>query len=137
MDASRVLYKVPTIPAEVAAYEEPVDLDELVADLTLDKLNEIFQSMMKKQVDKIDPIRSKFGKIQKEEISLEDCMSALENYAKSHKHFSFRGLLEQAKSKTEIIVTFLAILELMKMGTIRIKQEAIFDDIQITSQVAA
>ena len=137
LDASRVLFKVPTIPEEVAAYEEPVDLDELVADLTLDKLNEIFQSMMKKQVDKIDPIRSKFGKIQKEEISVEDCMAALENYAKSHKHFSFRGLLERAKSKTEIIVTFLAILELMKMGTIRITQEAIFDDIQITSQVAA
>ena len=137
MDASRMLFKAPTIPEEVAAYEEPVDLDELVADLTLDKLNEIFQSMMKKQVDKIDPIRSKFGKIRKEEISLEECMAALENYAKGHKHFSFRGLLERAKSKTEIIVTFLAILELMKMGTIRITQEAIFDDIQITSQVAA
>ncbi|MCI7130489.1 MAG: segregation/condensation protein A [Lachnospiraceae bacterium] len=137
MDASRVLFKVPTIPEEVAAYEEPVNLDELVADLTLDKLNDIFQSIMKKQVDKIDPIRSKFGKIQKEEISLEDCMAGLENYARSHKHFSFRGLLEQAKSKTEVIVTFLAILELMKVGTIRITQEAIFDDIQITSQVAA
>ena len=137
MDASRVMFKVPTIPEEVAAYEEPVDLDELVADLTLDKLNEIFQSMMKKQVDKIDPIRSKFGKIQKEEISLEDCMVSLQDYARSHKCFSFRSLLEGAKSKTEIIVTFLAILELMKMGTIRITQEEIFDDIQITSQVAA
>lgn len=137
MDASRVLFKVPTIPEEVAAYEEPVNLDELVADLTLDKLNGIFQSIMKKQVDKIDPIRSKFGRIQKEELSLEDCMASLENYARSHKHFSFRGLLEQARSKTEIIVTFLAILELMKMGMICITQEAIFDDIQITSQVAA
>lgn len=137
MEASHVLYKIPTIPAEVAAYEEPVNLDELVADLTLSKLNEIFQSIMKKQVDKIDPIRSKFGKIQKEEISLEDCMVSLENYAKRHKKFSFRRLLEGAKSKTEIIVTFLAILELMKMGAILITQEAIFDDIQITSQIAA
>lgn len=137
MDASRVLFKVPTIPKEVSAYEEPIDLDELVADLTLEKLNEIFQSMMKKQVDKIDPIRSKFGKIQKEEISLEDCMISLEDYAKQHKHFSFRGILAEAKSKTEIIVTFLAILELMKMGVIHIKQEEIFDDIQITSQIAA
>ena len=137
MDASRVLFKVPTIPDEVAAYEEPVNLEELVADLTLDKLNEIFQSMMKKQVDNIDPIRSKFGRIQKEESSLEDCMRTLQEYAKTHKHFSFRALLEGAKSKTEIIVTFLAILELMKMGTIRITQEEIFDDIQITSQVAA
>ena len=137
MDASRVLFKVPTIPREVAAYEEPVNLDALVAGLTLDKLNDIFQSIMKKQEDKIDPIRSKFGKIEKEEISLEDCMAGLENYARSHKHFSFRGLLERTKSKTEVIVTFLAILELMKVGTLRITQEAIFDDIQITSQIAA
>lgn len=137
MDASKVLFKVPTIPEEVSAYEEPVNLDELVADLTLDKLNEIFQSMMKKQVDKIDPIRSKFGKIQKEEISLEDCMASLEAYAREHKFFSFRGLLNGKKSKTEMIVTFLAILELMKVGAISITQEAIFDDIRITSQIAA
>lgn len=137
MDASRVLFKMPTIPKEVAAYEEPVNLDELVADLTLQKLNDIFQSMMKKQADKIDPIRSKFGKIQKEEISLEDRMVSLEEYAKCHKRFSFRGLLAGAKSKTEVIVTFLAILELMKMGAIMITQEQIFDDIQITSQIAA
>ena len=137
IDASRVLFKKPTIPETVAAYEEPVNLDELVAGMTLDKLNDIFQSIMKKQEDKIDPIRSKFGKIEKEEISLEECMAGLENYARSHKHFSFRGLLKRAKSKTEVIVTFLAILELMKVGAIRITQEAIFDDIQITSQIAA
>ena len=50
MDASRVLFKMPTIPDEVAAYEEPVNLDELVADLTLDKLNDIFQSIMIRQL---------------------------------------------------------------------------------------
>lgn len=137
MDASRVLFKVPTIPQEVAAYEEPVDLDALVADLTLEKLNDIFRSIMKKQVDRIDPIRSRFGKIQKEELSLEECMASLESYAKSHRQFSFRGLLHGARSKTEIIVTFLAILELMKVGAILITQEEIFDDIQITSQIAA
>jgi segregation and condensation protein A len=137
LDASRVLFKQPTIPQEVSAYEEPINLDELVADLTLQKLNDIFRAMMKKQEDKIDPIRSKFGKIQKEEISLEDRMVSLQDYARSHKRFSFRGLLAGAKSKTEIIVTFLAILELMKMGAIHITQEGIFDDIQITSQIAA
>ena len=68
MDAEKFLFKEPTIPPEVAAYEEPIDLDELVADTTLAKLNEIFQSMMKRQVDKIDPVRSKFGKIEKEEV---------------------------------------------------------------------
>ena len=92
---------------------------------------------MKKQVDKIDPIRSKYGKIEKEEVSLEEKMSYLEDYATMHKHFSFRSLLEAQCSKVEIIVTFLAILELMKVGKINISQEKIFDDIQIESKIAA
>ncbi len=37
----------------------------------------------------------------------------------------------------EIIVTFLAILELMKMGRIFISQEHTFDDILIESKVVA
>lgn len=137
MDAQKVLFKEPTIPDEVLAFEEPVNLEELVSDVTLAKLNEIFKSIMKKQVDKIDPVRSKFGKIQKEEVSVEEKMSYLEEYASTHKHFSFRSLLEAQSSKVEIIVTFLAILELMKMGKIFISQEKIFDDIKIDSQIAA
>ncbi|MBQ2705361.1 MAG: segregation/condensation protein A [Agathobacter sp.] len=137
LDACRVMFKEPTIPDEVLAYEEPIDMDALVADVTLAKLNEIFKSIMKKQVDKIDPIRSKYGKIEKEEVSLEDKMSYLENYAMQHRHFSFRNLLETQCSKIEIIVTFLAILELMKMGKIFISQEKIFDDILIDSKIAA
>ncbi len=137
MDASHVMFKEPTIPEEVLAYEEPLNMEELVADVTLARLNEIFKSIMKKQVDKIDPIRSKYGKIEKEEVSLEDKMAYLEEYAISHKHFSFRSLLEKQSSKVEIIVTFLAILELMKIGKIYISQEKIFDDIKIESKIVA
>ncbi len=137
IDACRYMFKEPTIPAEVLAYEEPINMDELVGDVTLAQLNEIFKNIMKKQVDKIDPIRSKYGKIQKEEVSLEEKMSYLEDYATQHKHFSFRNLLEAQCSKVEIIVTFLAILELMKVGKIYISQEKIFDDIQIESKIVA
>ena len=72
MDAGRVMYKKPTIPEEVRAYEPPVDIHELISDITLSRLHEIFESIMKKQQDKIDPLRSKFGKIEKEEVSLSD-----------------------------------------------------------------
>ena len=41
-DAERLLFKAPTIPREVAEYEAPVDLDELLKGLTLAKLQEIF-----------------------------------------------------------------------------------------------
>ena len=137
VDAQRVMFKKPTIPEEVLEYQEPLNVEELVSDFTLAKLNEIFKSIMRKQQDKIDPLRSKFGKIEKEEVSLEEKTEYLENYATTHKHFSFRSLLEAQSSKVEVIVTFLAILELMKTGKILISQEHIFDDIQIDSKIAA
>ena len=137
VDAQKVMFKIPTIPAEVLKYEEPVDLEQLLSNVTLKKLNAIFKSMMRKREDKIDPIRSKFGKIEKEEVSLEERMNYLEQYALRHKKFSFRRILEAQSTKMEVIVTFLSILELMKTGKIQIFQEHIFDDILIESKVAA
>ena len=135
IDAGKLMFKGPSIPEEVKKYEEPVDLEELTRGLNLQKLNQIFQSVMKKQTDKIDPIRSKFGKIEKEEISVDEKIASLEQYAAEHERFHFRSLLERQKSRMEIIVTFLAVLELMKMGKISITQERLFDDILIQSRI--
>lgn len=137
VDADKVMYKEPTIPDEVSAYVPPLDMDKLLGDLTLNKLNAIFETIMRRQADKIDPVRSKFGRIEKEEVSLEEKMAILERYAAEHKKFSFRGLLESQSGRVQVIVTFLAILELMKTGKIEIFQEHAFDDISITSRIAA
>ncbi|MEF9945870.1 MAG: segregation/condensation protein A [Lachnospiraceae bacterium] len=135
MEGERLLYKEATIPKEVAEYVEPVNLDELLGDLTLTKINGIFKDIMKRQTDKIDPVRSKFGTIEKEEVNLPEKLSFVEEYAMTHKRFSFRALLEKQSSKMQIVVTFLAVLELMKMGTLFVEQEDTFEDIIITSQV--
>ncbi len=132
LDASRVLFKPPTIPVEIADYKEDIDVEELLSDLTLSRLHEIFKSIVKKQVDKIDPIRSKFGKIEKEEINLSQKFVQIQEYGLLHKKFSFRNLLEVLNTKMEVIVTFLGILELIKIGRVQIEQECLFDDIIIT-----
>lgn len=135
IDGEKNFYKEATIPDEVKDYEEPVDLDVLLNGITLSRLNQIFQDVMKKQYDKIDPVRSKFGKIEKEEVTVEDKMDYLNQYIVLHKKFKFRDLLSRQTSKVQVIVTFLAILEMMKMGSIYVEQENTFDDIIITSMV--
>ena len=131
LDSDMILYKGPTIPEEVKEYVEPVDLDKLLGDLTLQKLSAIFQEVMKRQTDKIDPVRSKFGKIEKEEVTLTDKFTYIHSYMKDHKRFSFRQLLEQQHTKMHIVVTFLAILEMMKLGEIHVEQEVTCGDIMI------
>ena len=130
-DSEQVMYKEPTLPEEVREYVEPVDLDRLLGDLTLSRLNMIFQEVMKRQTDKIDPVRSKFGKIEKEEVSLTDKFSYIHHYMQSHRKVRFRQLLEEQHSRMQVVVTFLAILELMKQGEIHVAQEDTFGEIMI------
>jgi len=137
IDAVKTIYKAPSIPKEVAEYVEPIDYEALVGDMNLAKLNQIFKSIVRKQKDKIDPVRSKFGNIEKDEVNIEAKTAYIELYVATHKYFSFRALLEEQTTKMDVVVTFLVILEMMKTGKIIIVQDALFDDIKITSQVAA
>ncbi|WP_455949858.1 segregation and condensation protein A [Eubacterium sp.] len=131
--AGKSMYKQPTVPEEVSKYEPPVNLDSLLADVDLNKLNDIFQMVLKRQVDKIDPVRSKFGKIEMEEVSLPDKISYVSTTVKKRKKCKFKQLLEKAHSKVEVIVSFLAILELIKVGEIEVRQDATFGEIYIDS----
>ena len=129
--ALKHLYKPSTLPAEVAKYEPPVDLDKLLDGLTLAKLQRIFEQVMKRKEDKLDPIRSNFGTIHREPVSLEQKIGNVLLYARRKRRFSFRELLEGQPDKLEVVVTFLAVLELMKIGKIHLSQEETFGDMDI------
>ncbi|MBO5425646.1 MAG: segregation/condensation protein A, partial [Lachnospiraceae bacterium] len=133
LDAVKAFYKSESIPKEVKDYKEEIDPAEVIGDTTLAKLNEIFNQVMRRTVDRVDPIRSKFGTIEKEEVRIEDKMDEIRTSIKGLKGINFRTLLETQASKINVIVTFLAILELMKVGDIVIKQEGLFGDIIIDS----
>lgn len=129
--AQLLLYKDPTIPKEVLKYEPPIELDNLLDGLTLAKLQKIFESIMRREEDKIDPVRSSFGTIRKEPVSLEQKIESILSFARIHKNCSFRQILEKQANKVDVVVTFLAVLELMKIGKIKLTQEEIFDDMYI------
>lgn len=133
MDAEKSFYKSATIPREVQEYKEEIDPAEVIGDITLARLNEIFSQVMKRTVDRVDPVRSKFGTIEKDEVRIEDKMEDIRASIRGLKGINFRTLLETRTSKLNLIVTFMAILELIKMGDIVIRQDALFGDIIIDS----
>lgn len=133
LDAGKNYYKPASIPKEVLDYKEEIDPAEVIGDVTLAKLNEIFSQVMKRTVDRVDPVRSKFGTIEKDEVRIEDKMEDIRASIRGLKGINFKTLLEIQASKINIIVTFMAILELMKVGDITIRQEELFGDIIIDS----
>lgn len=132
VDAGRAFYKGPTLPEEVASWRAPVDYEELLSDLTLRKLHSLFRECLKRQEDKVDPIRSRFGRIEKDEVNLEQKAGHVTEYIRTHSRLNFRELLEDAGSRMDVIVTFLVVLELVKTGAVTVEQEGIEEEIMIT-----
>lgn len=132
LDAGKSLYKKATVPKEVAEYTPPLDIKDVLKDLNLSKLNKVFSDVMRRKEEKIDPVRSKFGKIEKEEVSMAEKLVDIKAFMLEHGQFSFRELLMQGASKVAIIVTFLVVLELIKTGFVTVEQDNPEDDIFIT-----
>ena len=133
IDAGNAFYKEPTIPKEVKQVKEEIDPAELIGDMTMQKLNEIFKTLLRREIDRVDPVRSKFGTITRDEIRLEDKMVEIQNEIRGLKSINFKTLLGSKRGKINLIVSFLAILELMKSGVLLIRQEEMFGDILIDS----
>ena len=135
IDAYKTLYRKQELPKEVVEYMPTVDAAEVISntDIDLARLNDIFNEVMKRMSDKVDPVRSKFGKIEKEKISVEDKILDVRARLKGLSGIHFRSLLKAQASKLELVVTFLAILELMKSGFLSVRQSHSFGEIYLDS----
>ena len=60
-------------------------------------------------------------------------MVSIRDYARGHKRFPFEELFVNDMTKSEMINVFLALLELLKLQTIRAEQSGIFSQINIIS----
>ena len=101
----------------------------IVKDMQLEQLLDAFVGIMHK-VNKIE--KSKESKeIAKELFTVEQKISTIKDCLISRKNIKFSELFLESSSKEEVITTFMALLELIKMQFIRVKQDDIFTDIQI------
>ena len=69
--------------------------------------------------------------VQEKKVTLSEKREHILSHIKKHGRSSFRTILGKAKSKAEVIVTFLAILEMVKQKEVRVEQETSFADFQI------
>lgn len=72
--------------------------------------------------------------IVKKIISLEEMIARLVERVESSMKLSFKEFAKGSSEKVEIIVGFLAMLELVKQGSIDVMQEKMFDDIHMEAQ---
>ena len=103
------------------------NLDSFFMDVSLFDLAKLFKNAMDSR-----PVLSPF-ELNKEPIKLEQQKELILGYFDGDGKLSFNNLLGILKSRMEVIVTFLAILDLVKEGTCTVHQANVFSDIQIVN----
>ncbi|MFA5524256.1 MAG: segregation/condensation protein A [Tissierellales bacterium] len=73
--------------------------------------------------------------IQRDELTIEDCMDNLEKLIKEKEKIMFEELFYNDISRIEVVIMFLAILELIKLKEIKVIQEQNFGDIIIKKNI--
>ena len=129
--AEGICFKEETLPEEVKQYKAPIDYDALFRDVTILRLRDVFESILQRNEDKIDEERASFGEIVKDPVRIADKFQSLKSFGKSRKRFSFRELLEKQKSRADIVVTFLACLEFIRIGQLFVRQEETCGEIDL------
>lgn len=114
------VYPHEKMPVNVPAFRPPKGL-------TSAKLAEVFARIL----HAIAPIAELPKKMIQRAISIGEKMEQIKKIIFERTRSGFHHLLREAKNKTEVIVSFLALLELIKQRAVTVEQKNLFEDIEI------
>ena len=132
-DAAGQLLELETLQGEAFAFggegpvfeKEPADAGQALGDIGLFDLLTAFQEVLSRApmepLGHFDPIR----------WSVPDKMEAILSLTKAGRHVAFSSLFSPESHRGEVIVTFLALLELLRLRQIALQQNDVFHEILI------
>ncbi|MEK7211359.1 MAG: ScpA family protein [Patescibacteria group bacterium] len=95
--------------------------------LTVLRLAEVFARVL----HAIAPLAELPKKMMLKAISIGEKMEQIKKIIFERARSGFRHFLKEAKNKTEVIISFLALLELIKQKAVTVSQKNLFEDIEI------
>ena len=106
-----------------------------LSDVTLDDLLAVVRRVLAAQ----EEMASVNGVVTPATITIADQMELIERETRHGRSVSFRRLLERTSNRLEIIVTLLAVLEMIKQLRVIVRQDRLFGEIEILrrSQIQA
>ena len=108
-----------------------LELDNILDGVSLSRLLDICRETLNRR--EISPQRPEvsYNVIAPESYTIEDRIEHVRNLLLENTSFSFLSLLENTFSRAEVIVTFIAVLELARQQQLLIRQDGIFGEIII------
>lgn len=115
------LYRLP----EEIIEERRLDLSKL----TLPALLEAYLAVRLRQGTRLAPVPPQ--RVQREVYNVQECMLDIVRRMQAGKPMSFSQLLPPNPNRDAVVSMFLALLELLKLGAVRLQQDEIFGALQV------
>lgn len=96
--------------------------------LSTDEMKEVFKEL----IMRIKPVEKLEEETLDSTINIEDKILSIQKEVLEKVRISFNKVLRDAKNKTEVIVSFLAVLEMMRQREVMLHQDELFTEIFIT-----
>lgn len=129
--ASMVFYKKQDRAVAKLREKEEQPLEDFLQGVTLSDLYHAFQEVMNRKEARTDHVRSTFRSVERDLFTVQDKMEYIRDLLILQPRITFFGMFRQQAKKTEKVVTFLALLELIKMKEVQVEQERTFGEIYI------
>ncbi len=123
---SQVFYKQ---QEDLAQYARDTAIESF--DVSMEKFLDVFQELYRRKAMKRQESSMMIHKIKRDQISLEEKIQQIEEFFKNRVSLKFEQLLDQHFDISEIVITFLAVLELIKIKFLSVRQEEHFGEILI------
>lgn len=123
-NAAQMLWEKTTVEQSIFQRGKiETDENNLEINATVFDLLKVFQKILAKQKEEVQM------EIAREEMSLSDMLANLHQQLKAHKTFNVTEFFEQMHTKRELVLAFMAILEIVRTETIKLLQTDIFGEI--------
>lgn len=105
-----------------------LDLSEVVTNLSKNDLREAFAGLVKR----LEPFFRLQTAALERVVSVKERLREIHDAILSRAKMTFRQIASGGKSKVDVVVSFLALLELVKQRAVHVVQSGVFDEIEIT-----
>ena len=130
-DSGQRLFKLPEYPLMAnTVYHSP---EEWLENVTANSLWQVFTDVIQRQALKVDTVRQNFGTVSRERYSVADKIRLISDCLKKSQRLSLSELFVECKTREECVVTFLALLEMIKARRAEVRQQNVFGEIEVMS----
>lgn len=122
-------------PEIIIESESKINSENFLKGVTILKLYNIYTKLMNVYLNKLNTENGLPREIPRDKFKIEDKMEYIEKNIKVGQTIRFSNIMNECKFKVEKVVTFAALLELVKIGFVTIAQENVFDEIYLEGTV--